>query len=269
MFRKITIILITAVLMFASAACTDRRSVNDADTGEVDPGILKHSYVDGTYTAYTPYHNDAGYAAAMRLTVTNGIISEVRFEMYDTDMNAYSQRYGEEYESENEEFRSVVKNLNTHFMQEQSAEDLRSSYRFASYYIALAQTCTELAAEGNEEAGEVILTEEYNAFLTPEPESEEPLSYALTVRYSGERIIYISFRELSSEGRSLTGFPEGHMPPEEADISYREVLSFLNAVGAEMTQLEKDSPWDCPLTEIDMYNVLADMIENKHVRFDL
>lgn len=260
-------IILTAVLMLTFSACTDRRSVNDADTGEVDPGTLKHSYADGTYTAYTPYHNDEGYAAFMRLTVTNGIISEVKFEMYDTDMEAYSARDGEEYESENEEFRSAVKNLNTHLMQDQSAEDLRSSYRFASYYIALAQTCTKLAAEGTEEAGEVILTEEYNVFLTPETESEEPLSYALTVRYSGERIIYISFRELSSEGRSLTGFPEEHMPPEEADITYREVLSFLNSVGAEMTELKKDSPWDCPLTEIDMYNVLADMIEEKHARF--
>lgn len=265
---RTALIMMTMIFVISSSACTDRRSVNDADTGEVQPGELKYSYTDGSYKAYTPYYNDEGYAAAMKLTVENGIISEIRFELYDRDMEPYSQRYGEEYEAENEEFRSTVKNLNTRFMQAQSSDDLRSSSRYAEYYLPLARECEAMALEGAEEEREVILTEEYNASIVPEEESEDALSYALTVRYQGEKVIYISFRELSSDGKRLTGFPEGFVPPEEVSVTYQEMSNYLNLVTEDMTELKKDNPWDCPLNEIDMYNVLSDMIERKHVWFE-
>ena len=261
--QRCAAIIAAMILAFSLCAC-GTKPVNDTDTGEVPEGELRYSYVDGTYYSYISYYGEDGFASAMSMTVKNGIISAIRYDRFDRDMDPLSGYSGEEWDEKVADFRQTVKNLSAHVMQYQNVTGLHSSSVYAPEFILLATRCILLAREGDTEPSAVDTEQRYSVSA----QSDDGLiTTHLEVSFFGEAVRSISFWQTDPGGLRLTDWADPSRIPEGSSVTYMQLVAFLNRTYADMTDLKKDDPFGLDLEEVDSYNACASKAEKLHRRF--
>ena len=263
---KKLICFITALMLIFPSSCGAKKTVNDPDSGEITPDALEYTYHDGEYIVYTDYYDNSGYAAALKLTVSGGVISEIHYDLFDRELNTFSE------DEENAEaamlLKAEIKTLSTRVMQQQNASNLSAAAPQASYYVPLVTQAVKNAAAGAFDPFPLALLSEYTASFTDGNEDEELIALStLTVVYQAETVKKLSFRQ-EKNSIGFTDWPPEYKPEEtEEMLSYGEVISILNRLPEENASLKKESPLPGGDKVTDIYNKLCERIEQEHKPF--
>ena len=260
LFRKILVFMIIAA-MTAMWGCGTATPVNNTDTGEVEVSPPRYTYTDGTYYAYGSHYSADGFVPVLRIKVINGIVSEVKYDLYDRYDDPLSEYDDEEYLAEAEELRLAVKNLSAQLMQSQSASGLHYTSKYSDDFILLAKKCLDTASKGEDTTCRVEIQQSYSAVKTDE---ESGITSHLEVTFLGDLVRSISFWQTGEDGLKLSDYFDSSSHPEDFDVSYQQLTAYLNRTYEDMDELKKDNPYDCPLTEFDIYNSLASTVEKMH-----
>ena len=266
--RKISkkiLIFITILLLASFSGCAASRPVNDTDTGTVEVSPPRYTYADGTYRAYGSHYSAEGFVPVMVIKVQSGIVSSVKYDLYDIYDDPLSEYTDEESLPAAEELRLSVKNLSAQLMQSQSASGLHYSSRYSDDFILLAKKCLELASSGEENSAPVDMQQGYSASVFDEATG---ITSHLEVTFLGGLVRSISFWQTGEEGLRLSDYFDSSSHPEEFAVTYAQLISYLNRTYEDMDEIKKDNPYDCPLIEFDIYNSLASRIMKMHRRYD-
>ncbi|MDR2520305.1 MAG: hypothetical protein LBC69_04575 [Eubacteriaceae bacterium] len=70
-------------LAIALIACSGESLADE--NGKIEVGRLKHAYTDGSYIAYGSYISDSGFAPALQIYVSGGVINKASFDYFSID----------------------------------------------------------------------------------------------------------------------------------------------------------------------------------------
>ncbi|MBR5996037.1 MAG: hypothetical protein IK026_05630 [Eubacteriaceae bacterium] len=263
--KKLICAVLAAMLAILSS-CSAKKTVNNPDSGEITPDDPEYTYYDGEYIVYTDYYDDAGYAAALKLNVTDGIIAEIHYDLFDYRLNAFSE------DEENAEaamlLKAEIKTLSTRVMQQQNASGLSAAAPQASYYIPLVTQAVNNAAAGARDPFPLPILREYTVSFSDEGDDEgEAVLSTLSAAFQSEKVIRLSFRQ-EAKGSRFTDWPEAYAPAETEGLpSYSEVIGILNRLPEEDAVIKKESPVPGGDKVTDIYNMLCARIEEMHKPF--
>lgn len=263
--KKLICAVLAAMLAILSS-CSAKKTVNNPDSGEITPDDPEYTYYDGEYIVYTDYYDDAGYAAALELKVTDGIIAEIHYDLFDYRLNAFSE------DEENAEaamlLKAEIKTLSTRVMQQQNASGLSAAAPQASYYIPLVTQAVNNAAAGARDPFPLPILREYTVSFSDEGDDEgEAVLSTLSAAFQSEKVIRLSFRQ-EAKGSRFTDWPIAYAPAETEGLPlYSEVIGILNRLPEENAGIKKESPVPGGDKVTDIYNMLCARIEEMHKPF--
>ncbi|NLW69590.1 MAG: hypothetical protein GX061_00675 [Eubacteriaceae bacterium] len=266
---KKIIALLTVFVLIITAGCANKGIINDPDTGLITPEEPEFTYTDGKYIVYTDYYDPAGYAAAIQLIVTEGIITQSNFDIFDTKLNRYTKTEDEALLDSAEALRTEIKSLNTHLMQAQSSTGLKSVSEYGSYYIILVRQAIKNAAEGVNTPTAVSLRQEYRAEAQDtSQENTPPLISGLTAAFMGDEIISLNFSQ-TMEGKRVQDWPNIYPSVEqEEEYTYSRAIALINEMPENSESLIKESPCERAKALFNTYNTLAEEITKRHKKFE-
>ena len=266
--KKLSRRILTVIMIFmlaASSGCAASRPVNDSDTGMVEVSPPRYTYADGTYHAYGTHYSAEGFVPVMSIRVQNGIVSSVKYDLYDIYDDPLSEYTDEESLPEAEELKLSVKNLSAQLMQSQSAGGLHYSSKYTDAFILLAKKCLELASSGEESSSGVAMEQSYTAAHL---DDDTGITSHLEVTFLGDLVRSISFWQTGEDGLRLSDYFDSSSHPDDFSVTYQQLISYLNRTYEDMDEIKKDNPYDCPLIEFDIYNSLASRVKKMHKSYE-
>ena len=247
--------------------CTKNIAV-DPSTQGIDTANKKYVYQDGQYTAYASYYNDEGYAPILEICVTNGIITNIYYDLYSSDGTYFSMLADEKFKSDVQSFNTELKSLNTRLLQTQTylqPETVPSS-QLQTNYIAMTSALIPKMLSGDHSATEIPLAQSYTA--TDTVMNELGYYYQLSVKYYDDVITEIKFLQLNEDGedilvssQKLSDFHDRYK------IDYLEFLDMIQPKPEDRLTLQKVSPIEAYDPLFEVYNTLAETIDKKHAEF--
>ena len=259
--KTVSLLLVLFLLFSIISAC----GKNDT-TDEI---TLKYNYYDGEYIAYDSYFDDEGYAYAMKMVVSEGIITHIFFDKYDTDYKALSNSDDPELQEAAKLFSSDIKSLNSAVFQSQyyssindtpvNDEILRKNY----YQLAVLL----IRAALNEDAEKTISVSNRNTYVRNSEIFSERYTARLALDYSGEYISGISFYITDEYGLKIDSFP---IEADETYLSYSEQLRTLSLYESDEISAQKEDSNGNILPELlSVYNKLCNEIEKSRKTFNI
>lgn len=261
-YKKIFSILLIPCLFLMLSSCKSNKAVNDAETGHIQISEPKYQYVDGEYRTVSEYFNNDGYLYAMKISVQNGIISSISFDMFDENLNRFSNMHGESNLNKAEVFKSDIKTLTNELLQNQTSFKIYKDENYFYAFKVMANQTIENAKKGITEVSVADLKEEYNKSYT-NPDTN--ITSYLKVVYNYGTVNSLEFYQTNEFNVKLSNYTDN--TAEDRPLSYKELMQYLNALPKDELTLKKDNPTDYPFVEIDDYNILCEMINSSRCSF--
>ena len=264
MMKKLSCLLILLLFCTATVGCMPEYA-NDPNNGDILKYENKYAYIDGTYLAYGTYYNNEGYVPAMQLTVQNGIIKRVRFDLFDTAGTPYSQITDTALAEDISLFNTEVKSLNSALLQAQTYTQLDTDNITAAIYQTMASALFANLKTGITEPLTVDFANTYSAIGSINTYGYYPM---LTVSYSGALLTQISFTQIDAQNHDIADLNAyTGLYDQKNDLSYRDALSILNALPNDKTTLGKSTGAGLDKDLLAVYNKLASVVGAKHQSF--
>lgn len=261
-YKKIFSILLIPCLFLMLSSCKSNKAVNDTETGLIQTAEPKYKYVDGEYRTISEYFNNDGYLYAMKISVQNGIINRVSFDMFDENLNRFSNMHDESELNKAEVFKSDIKTLTNELLQNQTSLKIYKDENYSYAFKVIANQTIENAKKGNTEVFVADLKEEYNRSYT-NPNTD--ITSYLKVVYNYGTVNSLEFYQTNEFNAKLSNYTDN--TAEDRPLSYKELMQYLNLLPKDELTLKKDNPTDYPFIEIDDYNILCDMINSSRYSF--
>lgn len=244
------------------SSCKSNKAVNDTETGLIQIAEPKYKYVDGEYHTISEYFNNDGYLYAMKISVQNGIINSVSFDMFNENLNRFSNMHDESELNKAEVFKSDIKTLTNELLQNQTSLKIYKDENYSYAFKVMANQTIENAKKGNTEVFVADLKEEYNRSYT-NPNTN--ITSYLKVVYNYGTVNSLEFYQTNEFNVKLSNYTDNIA--EDRPLSYKELMQYLNLLPKDELTLKKDNPTDYPFIEIDDYNILCDMINASRYSF--
>ena len=261
--KKILCVISFMLPLFFLMSCSSE-IINNKDTGDIVLTDKKYAYIDGTYVAFYTYYNDEGNAYAMKITVENGLINTVNFDMFDYALNAYSQTAPT---TQRAHFSSSVTTLCASLMQNQTFKaNTSESDKVAYAFMLLAKACTNSASTGD--TTPIAVYEDSSVYNSSIPSLHYNAVSSLSVKYQNGALSQITFSQSSAEGSRISAYPS-RLDEVVYDyvVSYSDMVNFFNTLPEDGATLYKAT---CPPAGelfLDDYNTLCSIILSKRVVF--
>ena len=261
MMKKLSCLLILLLLCTTTVGCMSEYA-NDPNNGEILKYENKYAYIDGTYLAYGTYYNNEGYVPAMQLTVKNGIINRVRFDLFDTVGTAYSEITDPALAEEISLFNTEVKSLNSALLQAQTYTQLDTDNDTNTIYHNMASALFANLTTGVTDPIPVDFANTYSALGAINTYGFYPI---LTVSYSGALITQTSFAQLDAQNHDIADLKTyTDLYDQKNDLSYRDAIAILNTLPNDKMTLGKSTEAGLDKDLLAVYNKLAAVVAAKH-----
>ena len=267
MKKTVSFILLTCFYMVILFGCTKNIAV-DPNTQELDTADKKYLYQDGQYIAHASYFNDDGYAPILEVCVTDGIITNVYYDLYSRDGTYFSMLTDEKLKSDLQSFNTELKSLNTRLLQTQTyvQSETASSSLLQTNYIEMTSALIPKMLNGDHSVIDVALTQSYTA--TDSEINQLGYYYQLTVKYYNDVIVEIKLVQINDEGEDI--FASNQKLKDFNDqygIEYLEFLEMIQSIPEDRHTLQKSSPIETFAPLFQAYNTLTETIDEKHSEF--
>ena len=267
MKKQFSFIVLACFYIVILFGCTKNIAV-DLDTQGIDTVNKKYIYRDGQYTAYASYYNDEGYAPILQICVTDGIITNIYYDLYSGDGTYFSMLVDEKLKSDLQSFNTELKSLNTRLLQTQTylQPAIVSSSQLQANYIAMTSALIPKMLSGDHSSTRVALAQSYTA--TDTVMNELGYYYQLSVKYYNDVITEIKFIQLNGKGEDILASNQKLKDfYDQYDIEYLEFLDMIQSIPEDRHTLQKVSPVESYAPLFEAYNVLTKTIDTKHAEF--
>ncbi len=267
MKKPIYFIILACFYMVVLFGCT-KNIAADPNTQNLDAADKKYLYQDGQYTAHASYFDEDGYAPILEICVTDGIITNVYYDLYSNDGTYFSMITDEELKSDIQSFNTELKSLNTRLLQTQTyvQSETTSSSQLQTDYIEMTSALIPKMLSGDHSITEVGLAQSYTA--TDTVMNELGYYYQLTVRYYNDVIVEIKLAQIDDEGEDIFASRQKLQDfNDQYGVDYLEFLEIMQFIPEDRLTLQKASPIEVYDPLFDAYNGLAKIIDKKHIKF--
>lgn len=264
LFQIIVLVCFYTVILFG---CTKNIAV-DSNTQGIDATNKRHIYQDGQYTAHASYFNDEGYAPILEICVTDGIITNIYYDLYSSNGTYFSMLTDEKFKSDIQSFNTELKSLNTQLLQSQTylRPEVVSSSQLQANYTAMTSALIPKMLSGDHSSTKVALAQSYTA--TGSVMNEFGYYYKLSVKYYNDVITEIKFIQINEEGEDII-VPDQKLNDfyDQYNIDYLEFLDMIQSIPEDRLILQKVSPIELYDPLFEVYNELAAIIDAKRTEF--
>ena len=267
MKKQFSFIILACFYMVILFGCTKNIAV-DPNTQGIATASKKYIYQDGQYTAYASFYNNEGYAPILQICVTDGIITNIYYDLYSSDGTYFSMLADEKFKSDIQSFNTELKSLNTRLLQTQTylQPEIVSSSQLQANYIAMTSALIPKMLSGDHSSTKVALAQFYTA--TGTAMNELGYYYQLSVKYYNDVITEIKFIQLNEEGEDILASNQKLNDfYDQYNIDYLEFLDLIQSIPEDRLMLQKVSPVESYDPLFEAYNVLTKTIDTKHAEF--